>query len=80
MAFNEPLTTAKLDEWPKQVSCYGISESEHLTPAGKTIFSMIDEILDRYHYDNSNAMIDYFETNFYKKYSIGQYDKTFQLI
>ena len=42
-----------------------INEYSHMTDAAKTRLKAIDAIITAYRYDESNGMVDYFNTNFY---------------
>lgn len=82
MSFNEEII--KEDDFfkqygYKQINHFYISSSESLTNAGKSIFGMIKSIIDKYHYDRSDIMTDYFDTNFYISFGVGCFDKKFEL-
>lgn len=57
------------------VSQYGAND--FLSEYGEYMFRKISEFLDSYRYDDSDSMIDYFNTNFYYFLSIGSWDKPF---
>ena len=40
-------------------------------------FTDITKFMNGYNYDDSDAMIDYFDTNFYMNLAIGKWDKPF---
>lgn len=48
-----------------------------LTIEGYVLFQRVIEIIEQYHYDHSDAMTDYFNTNFYINLGIGKSDKDF---
>lgn len=51
--------------------------NSHLSEYGAFVFKKIVEFLDSYRYDDSDSMIDYFDTNFYFYMGIGRYGKPF---
>ena len=53
------------DGWPITVNHYNIDRESKLTDYGKAVFTEIWQIAQSYNYDKSEAMIDYFDTNFY---------------
>lgn len=53
---------------------------ERIHPLAGEFFNFVEEILNKDHYDNSDAMIDYFDTNFYKHYQVGKWDKPFKML
>lgn len=57
------------------VSQYG--GNNFLSEYGNFMFRKISEFLDSYRFDDSDAMVDYFCTNFYYFLSIGKWDKPF---
>ena len=52
---------------------------DSITPT-KEELEKVEEIINKYHYDNSDSMIDYFDTNFYYYYQIGSWDKDFKIL
>jgi len=56
-----------------------LRNNKKLTEKGLEVFKAVDDFLNLYHYDNSRAEIDYFDTNFYKWYFIGNNIKDFKL-
>ena len=79
MRFNEPILKEYENEHFKTINQWCINDSEELTVAGKTIFNMIMQIINKYHYDRSDSMTDYFDTNFYIHLEVGRFDKDFEL-
>ena len=77
ISFTKPVIAGNEDYL--QVNEYRVDEDQRLTTEGRTIFQLINEILDRYHYDRSDAMTDYFDTNFYRYLYLGSWDKPFEL-
>lgn len=51
--------------------------SVFLTKAGHDILKNVVDISKKHHYDNSDPMSDYFDTNFYLHVSLGKWDKDF---
>lgn len=61
----------------KQLNQYYYLESDTVTKEAKTIFQLVQEIIDKYHWDDSDSMTDYFSCAFYYNYHIGRWDKDF---
>ncbi|MCC0665535.1 LPD29 domain-containing protein [Clostridioides sp. ZZV15-6597] len=63
-----------------QISYYNIDRNEKLNEIGKSILSDVYNLLKEYNLDDSDAMIDYFDTNFYMYFNIGKWDKPFKIV
>lgn len=63
-----------------QLNQFSILENKKLTERAKTMFYNIHEYLKSYNYDNSDAMTDYFDTNFYEHLEIGKWDRPFKVV
>lgn len=63
----------------RQVNPYYIGDSEVLNIYGKEIFKAVSEIVKKYHWDESQAEIDYFCCAFYYSLNIGRWDKAFEV-
>ena len=61
----------------RQVNPYAVGESPVLNEYGKKIFKAVNEIVKRYHWDDSRAEVDYFSCAFYFNFAVGRWDKTF---
>lgn len=48
------------------INYYHISKYKAFSDSMRDKLSMINKILDTFHYDDSNSMVDYFDTNFYR--------------
>jgi hypothetical protein len=59
------------------VNHYYIADSFMLTDKAKDLFTNIVNFVKSFNYDDSDAMTDYFDTNFYLDVSIGKWDKPF---
>ena len=59
---------------------YYNQSDERITRETKTVFALVDEIISKYHYNRSDAMIDYFDTNFYYQYNVGRWDRDFKQV
>lgn len=59
------------------VNHYYIDDSKYLTDKAKAMFKDITKFMNGYNYDDSDAMTDYFDTNFYMNLAIGKWDKPF---
>lgn len=62
-----------------QINHYHIVNDERLTEKGKELFKTARQILNAYNFDESDSSVDYFFVNFYEHYSVGQYNKPFQM-
>jgi hypothetical protein len=63
-----------------QVNHYNISNDSRLNSIGKSVLSDVYNQLLSYNYDDSDAMIDYFNTNFYTHLGVGKWDKPFKIV
>jgi len=65
----------------QQLNQYHLTEeyNDDLTPNALACMKAVNEIVKVYRYDNSDPMIDYFETNFYYDLDIGKWDKPFKV-
>lgn len=52
------------------INHYKIENSKIYTEAFRAKLSRINAVLDAYHYDDSNSMVDYFDTNFYRNITV----------
>lgn len=48
-----------------EVNQYHIDSNDYLTASGLALLRRVDAIIRAYRYDESNSMVDYFDTNFY---------------
>lgn len=62
-----------------QLNKYYLNTDERLTEDAVKMFEEIKELIDSYNYDDSDAMIDYFDTNFYWHLHIGKWNKPLQI-
>lgn len=79
---NEALTENKKEAYTQyllkrehQLNHYCISKDDWINPIILEVLEDINNLLNSYRYDDSNAMIDYFDTNFYPSISIGKWNK-----
>ena len=61
----------------RQVNPYHIAGSESFTSEAKIVMQRAYDLSKEYNYDNSDAMTDYFDVNFYTHMSVGQWNKPF---
>lgn len=47
------------------INQYHISDEDMLNDEGKKIVGVADQVIKAFNYDDSNSMVDYFDTNFY---------------
>lgn len=59
------------------VNHYWLEHAWDLTPKAREVMSFVKKLANAYNYDDSDAMTDYFHTNFYFSTSIGKWDKPF---
>lgn len=78
VSFPRPVLT-DLNADYQQINHYNFNESEKLTADGKAIFWIINEVIQKYHWDKSDLMTDYHHCAFYYSYSVGKWDKKFEL-
>ena len=52
------------------INHYKIENSKIYTEAFRAKLSRINAVLDTFHYDDSNSMVDYFDTNFYRNITV----------
>lgn len=55
----------KYDRDTTDINQYHIDSEEMLTEDGKEIVRVANQVIKAFNYDNSNAQVDYFDTNFY---------------
>ena len=52
------------------INHYRIDDNKIYTEAFRVKLHRINAVLDAYHYDDSNSMVDYFDTNFYRNITV----------
>lgn len=57
-------------KYPETLNHYCIDDYHMFTDEFLKKVHKVNSILDSYHYDDSNGMVDYFDTNFYREYSV----------
>ncbi|QDP57890.1 MAG: hypothetical protein Unbinned1693contig1002_34 [Prokaryotic dsDNA virus sp.] len=62
------------DEFDESKWCNGV----FLTKEGHELFQEVMKEVKKYHYDRSDAMTDYSDTNFFIHLNIGKWDKGFE--
>lgn len=60
-----------------QVNQYYVKEDSYLNEKGKEIMKFLNDSATVYNFDDSDAMTDYFHTNFYVHLAVGKWDKPF---
>lgn len=53
---------------------------EELTPLANEILRDVNHFINSYRYDDSDGMIDYFDTNFYYDMAVGRWNKPFKVV
>jgi len=61
-----------------EINHYYINSDWELTDNGKEIIKKINEIANKYNWDNSDTMTDYFDVNYYFHLCLGDWDKPFE--
>lgn len=64
-------------EYSYQINHYYLDNDDKLTDRCKEVMKNVIDFVQSFNYDNSNAMFDYFDTNFYTTFSIGSCKKFF---
>lgn len=62
----------------KDINHYHIEKDKDLTDRAREVMLNVCDFAMSYNYDNSDAMTDYFDTNFYLTLGIGRYDKPYK--
>lgn len=62
------------------INPYWIGDNKKITQKAKDVMQRVKDITDEYNWDNSDAMTDYFDVNFYLHLNIGSYDKPFEVV
>ncbi|MDM9944063.1 LPD29 domain-containing protein [Clostridioides difficile] len=62
------------------INNHSISSNKELNSIGKSVLNDLYSLLKSYNYNDSDAMIDYFDTNFYIYLRIGKWDKPFKIV
>jgi len=75
MSANFQVTTIPVDH--KTINEYNIEKTELLTQKGKVLFQVVNQEVLKYHWDESDAMTDYFNCAFYYSLSVGKWDNPF---
>jgi len=57
-----------------------ILEQTKITPQLYYIMGEVHSLVNSYNYDDSDGMIDYFDTNFYMHLNVGKWDKPYKQI
>lgn len=62
------------------INQYWFDRENRLVPRAKEMMREVLEVIKSYHMDDSDAMIDYFDTNFYLTFGVGKWDKPFKVV
>lgn len=63
----------------KEINPYHIEKDTSLTERAREVMRNVYDFVMSYNYDNSDAMTDYFDTNFYLTLGIGRYNKPYKM-
>lgn len=66
-----------IDKGHHTVNHYYIEDDFRLNDKGREIVRFLNNVCVAYNYDDSDSMVDYFDTNFYYDIAIGKWDKPF---
>lgn len=61
----------------RQINYYYVEKDEALTDYAKAVLSDVNDVIKSYRFDDSDGMIDYFDTNFYYSLEVGRWNKPF---
>ena len=78
--FTDKADNYTLEEGHTQVNHYSIENNKSMTELTKEVLKDVYNTLQSYNYDDSDAMIDYFDRNFYIHLNIGKWDKPFKVV
>ena len=68
------------DEKHIQLNHYYLDRETRITEAAKTVMIDVYKVMQSYNYDDSDSMIDYFDTNFYISLDVGGWDKPLKIV
>lgn len=68
------------DKGHHDINQYHFERDTEMTPKCKAMMKEVLELIKSYHFDDSDSMIDYFDTNFYYTIGIGKWDKPFKVV
>ena len=63
-----------------QINEYSIMSDGRLTDRAKEVMQNVYEFVKSYHFDDSDSMVDYFNTNFYIHLSIGDHRHPYRIV
>ena len=68
------------DETYYQLNHHCLDESTILNEYGRKVMEDVNQFINSFRYSDSDGMIDYFCTNFYSHFSIGDWDKPYKVV
>lgn len=68
------------NEHDTQIYFHSFGSETRFTPDALDMLKKVDQFIKSYRYDDSDGQMDYFDTNFYYHFDIGQYDKPFKVV
>lgn len=63
-----------------QINHYYVDREDRLTESAKAVIQDIVSVINSYRMDDSDGMIDYFDTNFYMSINVGDYDRPVKIV
>lgn len=76
----EEVLTSESDNGYIQLNQYHLDRDERMTSAAANVMQDINRFICSYRYDDSDSMIDYFNTNFYYHLNIGRWNKPVKIV
>jgi len=64
----------------KNLNQYHLKDEDALNEYGLSIMADVNDQIKSYHFDDSDAMIDYFSTNFYYDIYVGEWQREFKVV
>ena len=68
----EQFAKGHFQNWEYYIEC--------MTDRAREVLEDIKRLVESYRYDDSDAMVDYFDTNFYSHYDIGKWDRPMKVV
>ena len=62
-----------------QLNHYYLEEEDRITEWAKAVMIDVNDVIKSYRYDDSDGMIDYFDTNFYYSLYIGKWNRPYEV-
>ena len=76
-AFSDKAEESKIAKGYTQLNKFYLDRHDDLTPEALEVMKHMLKFSDKFNWDNSDSMTDYFDVNFYAQLSIGEWDRPF---